>query len=83
MRDLMGELRPAGGEITGKSLSGEDGRWNETRETDFNAEHAKDTEKRREEILCESPRFSAASAFNDLRLLCLLCFLAVKITFSL
>jgi hypothetical protein len=27
--------------------------------TNFNAEHAKDAEKRREEILCESPRFSA------------------------
>ena len=38
MRDLMGGLRPAGGEITGKGLSGEDGRRYETRKTNFNAE---------------------------------------------
>jgi hypothetical protein len=44
MLDLMGELRPAGGEITGKGLSGEDGRRNETRKTNFNAEHAKSAE---------------------------------------
>jgi hypothetical protein len=41
MLDLMGELHPARGEITGKGLSGgdvlsgEDGRWNETRKPDF------------------------------------------------
>jgi hypothetical protein len=33
----------------------------------FNAEHAKDAEKRREEILCESLRFSAPSALKILR----------------
>jgi hypothetical protein len=33
----------------------------------FNAEHAKGAEKRGEEILCESLRFSAFSAFNNLR----------------
>ncbi len=33
----------------------------------FNAEHAKDAEKRGEEILCESLRFSAFSAFKNLR----------------
>jgi hypothetical protein len=37
---------------------------------------AKDTEKRREKILCESPRFSAASAFN---VLCLLRIFAAKL----
>jgi hypothetical protein len=33
----------------------------------FNAEYAKDAEQRREEILCESLRFSAFSAFKSLR----------------
>jgi hypothetical protein len=35
MLDLMGELCPAGGEITGKGLSGEDGRWYKSRKPDF------------------------------------------------
>jgi len=33
----------------------------------FNAEHAKDAEKRGEQRLCASLRFSASSAFKKLR----------------